>query len=532
MKNNIKISFNNFKPFGEKLQTFSKKPITLVYGSNSIGKTSLLELMAYRYKVRESLKLDISEIKMGDTISLGSFKNFIYKKDKYRKLRLDYDLTSTATLSLIIGISDNDQKASIVKITYYVNAKMIIEIDNNLLRINMQNKLTQKILAIIKENGNWTNTDINNVLGDMGIIEYQLKDKTLLGLFTDAFHKHELDDDFFMPNMGRLPTDELNDKLMNWNKFQEDKKVSVKALSESSNLLEDIFPENNNIEDDKYNTGSMTNGMYIQSYLLNNEDTLSLKNILMHLTIDANLILNSEFHKKQKEFIHIGPLRFYPERYSAYKEQKELRSNRSEDFWMELKDKPNLMEKLNIWLEKLNTPYSIGFKRLYNFDNLYSDTNKKLTRSEIKDKSSYIEELIFTDKFTNTPVHNTEIGLGIVQILPVVGNSIELEKHIISIEQPELNLHPELHGVIADEFIRSYNENENEFFIETHSRDMLKQLIKRMKESKDNTLKNKNLALLPEDICVLYLQRNENNDVQISELDLMQIDVLKFFDSI
>jgi len=36
----VKVGFNNFKAFGENLQKFSDKPITLVYGPNSSGKSS------------------------------------------------------------------------------------------------------------------------------------------------------------------------------------------------------------------------------------------------------------------------------------------------------------------------------------------------------------------------------------------------------------------------------------------------------------------------------------------------------------
>lgn len=36
------IGFNNFKAFGSKMQYFSQKPITLIYGPNSVGKSSLI----------------------------------------------------------------------------------------------------------------------------------------------------------------------------------------------------------------------------------------------------------------------------------------------------------------------------------------------------------------------------------------------------------------------------------------------------------------------------------------------------------
>jgi AAA15 family ATPase/GTPase len=41
------IGFNNFKAFGPQMQYFTKKPITLVYGPNSVGKSSLLHSQIY-----------------------------------------------------------------------------------------------------------------------------------------------------------------------------------------------------------------------------------------------------------------------------------------------------------------------------------------------------------------------------------------------------------------------------------------------------------------------------------------------------
>jgi purine NTPase involved in DNA repair, rad50 len=38
----VEVGFNNFKAFEENLQKFSDKPITLVYSSNSSGKSSFL----------------------------------------------------------------------------------------------------------------------------------------------------------------------------------------------------------------------------------------------------------------------------------------------------------------------------------------------------------------------------------------------------------------------------------------------------------------------------------------------------------
>jgi len=41
MIENVEIGVANFKLFGDRIQRFKLKPITLVYGPNSIGKSSV-----------------------------------------------------------------------------------------------------------------------------------------------------------------------------------------------------------------------------------------------------------------------------------------------------------------------------------------------------------------------------------------------------------------------------------------------------------------------------------------------------------
>jgi len=92
MKECNKIGFNNFKSFGEKVQTFSQKPLTLIYGPNSIGKSSLLHFMLYAEYIKYTgnvnlLKTDFA----GDPIDLGGFANFIHQRSTDTKI--SYQLT-------------------------------------------------------------------------------------------------------------------------------------------------------------------------------------------------------------------------------------------------------------------------------------------------------------------------------------------------------------------------------------------------------------------------------------------------------
>ena len=97
-----KISFNNFKPFGAKMQTFTQKPITLIYGPNSTGKSSLLHSILYYEYIK--IKSDASKAPIdnytwektkthlfGDELDLGQFENFIHGHDL--KAHIQYSTT-------------------------------------------------------------------------------------------------------------------------------------------------------------------------------------------------------------------------------------------------------------------------------------------------------------------------------------------------------------------------------------------------------------------------------------------------------
>ena len=71
------IGLKNFKAFGDTMQTFSNKPITLIYGPNSVGKSSILHALMYAKAVIGGANPDI--MKLDDSIDLGGFKNFIHK---------------------------------------------------------------------------------------------------------------------------------------------------------------------------------------------------------------------------------------------------------------------------------------------------------------------------------------------------------------------------------------------------------------------------------------------------------------------
>ena len=78
-----RFGFNNFKSFGERVQMFSDKPITLIYGANSIGKSSFLHGQILREYLCETGNINLTKSDFaGDPLDLGGFKDFIHGKDE------------------------------------------------------------------------------------------------------------------------------------------------------------------------------------------------------------------------------------------------------------------------------------------------------------------------------------------------------------------------------------------------------------------------------------------------------------------
>jgi len=99
-----RFGFNNFKSFGEREQMFSDKPMTLIYGANSIGKSSFLHAQILREYLSETGDINFSKSDFaGDPLDLGGFKNFIHGKDESKSINYVYEINNQNSISGILG---------------------------------------------------------------------------------------------------------------------------------------------------------------------------------------------------------------------------------------------------------------------------------------------------------------------------------------------------------------------------------------------------------------------------------------------
>ena len=82
----------NFKAFGA-TQRMPLRPITLLYGTNSAGKSSILHALALAHHAIESGNLDTRRTRIGgESIDLGGFRQYVHRRDRDRQVELVFEL--------------------------------------------------------------------------------------------------------------------------------------------------------------------------------------------------------------------------------------------------------------------------------------------------------------------------------------------------------------------------------------------------------------------------------------------------------
>ena len=86
------VEIENFKGIGRPVR-IDLRPITLLFGSNSAGKSTILHALCYAHEILSHRNFDVHTTELGgDQINLGGFRHFVHGHDLSREVRLRFEL--------------------------------------------------------------------------------------------------------------------------------------------------------------------------------------------------------------------------------------------------------------------------------------------------------------------------------------------------------------------------------------------------------------------------------------------------------
>lgn len=90
------IRIGNFKAFAE-TQRIPLAPLTLIYGANSSGKSSVIHSLIYSSHAIETGELDVNLTKIGGAaVDLGGFRQFVHQRKTELRVHLEWELATQA----------------------------------------------------------------------------------------------------------------------------------------------------------------------------------------------------------------------------------------------------------------------------------------------------------------------------------------------------------------------------------------------------------------------------------------------------
>lgn len=502
------LHLGNFKAFAE-TQKVLVKPITLVFGANSAGKSSIIHSLVLAHEAMRIGELDLFRTELGgSSIDLGGFRQYIHRRQANR--RMEWGLT---------------------------------------LRTR---KFTGRLKELLKPVGDITiNITTGMPLDDHDqplpnamphVISYELEsDKsTLIRMSRRPGNQMALDMlPYKHPVLQRILSALLEGFTTTGTVSDEDLESLEKPIAEIIAGLRapmgTLFPKG--IKDDTRDDeagGARQVSLFPVSRGNREEDLAKAVHFFLPRTLDELLQeLNNLLHSEINRFQYLGPLRSYPARHLAFAEHEDINWYAGGGYaWDVVRRNKNVRDKVNSWLcdaKKLSTPYELSIKNLLTIDDLEGDyqeiieqTEKAFVEpdygddlfgtlygalSELKNKEANlasIQELVLLDRRTDTQVSHRDVGIGVSQVLPVLVSAYASQEKIIAIEQPEIHLHPALQAELGDVFIESaLSGNGNTFLLETHSEHLILRILRRIRATHRGT--NEGIPITQNDVAVLFV---------------------------
>ena len=487
-----RLGLKNFKAFGDEMQYADLAPITLIYGPNSGGKSSIIQALLM--------------LKQSHQAHRNSYEELTPRRGSPLNLVTSGDLTDAGSYATLVNKHNTDLK---IQISLDYEVKGISPTDNHLGGTKWIG-----LTMLLSENASkfWLNGNVNMSFASEGS---QLSDVSYA--FRSSF------------GLGyKVGFKRTSPNTFDW----------IDGVSEKSYIrfIEDVLEQFSSKETDAEETPFLARHFLDVARALHSHDDAPRIDIYypseeyegilgIHMDGLPYLLNINEYrigvdelsiYKNHLDGLHhLGPLRQPPQRYY------ELTSFNDSDIGIRgentpyvLHQNPDTIKLINKWFHKDRFDIRYRIRPVKQFED-----NQRLGLEFIA---------VALDDPNQTVVTWADVGFGINQLIPVIVQGLTHKHGVLCVEQPEIHLHPRLQANIADFLIETSRLNVedewtdekkrvfeflgpgNQWIVETHSEMIIRRIQRRIREGVISNV----------DVSVLYVDIREDGSSAIQQLKL------------
>jgi len=529
------IAIENFKGIGSK-QTIPLRPITLLFGGNSAGKSTILQALHLFKEVLKTGSSDVDKLIPGTpSLDIGGFNQYVHNHDPDKKVRI----------SVTMEVDDDGLPE------YHTRDSIDVAIDVSTVGIEIEirwdrtrdrsfvSRLTSYVDSSVFAITTKDESDALTTLGDI---------RTSAPGITSAIEELFPDDHDHGEALTRLTQDYPNPKYLEYLKDKE-REYLDEELADDTPM--ELHPGDNITSEDI----PLPLEIYLRDkpiipeprvgFLCDSDDELleeledgAITNWLLTRIITGSTDLLREELEGTR---YIGSLRTIPER--GYRGQASISPDRWANglaAWDLLSRSGKDREWLDTAIADINAlDLGCTIDRA-NKVSISGEGGKRIrelrmrlvhTTDDRPDLEQLIREILEIDahmvlntsltlmtKDGKAEVEPCDVGVGVSQVIPVVIGVLEPKHSILMVEQPELHIHPRVQCALGDVLAKQAVKNPSKIqLLETHSEHLVLRLLKRIKETTRGKLEKGDPALTPDDVAVLYIE-SQDIGVFIKEL--------------
>ena len=482
------LGLRNFKAFGDEMQRAPLAPITLIYGPNSGGKSSIIQallMLKQSFEKRHIMPHRHSLRLVGNLVNLGNYASLVHMHNTDRDIEIYVAHEKSTETSALERLSDSQiqRKAFLMGMPNEWFARFATNADSKpWIRGDFDMTFTSTASAVEK-------------------VHYGIESSLGIGY--------------------KIGLEHSSDGIFNWL----DNAASPSSRTSYAAFIRDVASCYDEYKSSLYEFADALENGAVSPHVASTEglpDIISVSEaglpnnptgVISGYLIDEPHMLYQYLGGLQ----YIGPLRAAPKRYydSAGHYPHEDIGIRGENVPFILANSPAWKESVNEWMKRFEVPYTIEAAVVSNNEVIGNElVSMYLTHKRWgSDKRQEIREANHPD----TTVTLADVGFGINQMLPLILQGVTSSNGIICVEQPEIHLHPRLQAHIADLLIDTISapsdsrfEIGNQWIVETHSELIVRRLQRRIREDK----------ISHKDVCVLYVDPQDDGSSTIERLEL------------